>query len=40
MFKTNKKNYKLMASSEKRFAVKLSQIRILASKLERPRIKF
>jgi hypothetical protein len=39
MFKINKAKCKLMASSEKRFAVKLSQIRILDSKLKRPRIK-
>ena len=39
MFKTNKENYKLTASSEKRFAIRLCEINLINKKIKRPRLK-
>ena len=38
MFKTNKKGYKLVASTEKRLAIRLCEIKIINKKIKRPRL--
>ena len=38
MFKTNKENYKLVASTEKRLSVRLCKINAINKKIKRPRL--
>lgn len=39
MFKTNKESYKLVASTEKRLAIRLYEINLINKKIKRPRLK-